>query len=564
MAISTSRGKSKQPKVAFDMDLDILDRMISFLLTDNKSVTRRAMNKMKELFSILDEASWSKDRNKEVRVFMVNTLLRGCLDLRLTDKGLLAESVFGGEYDDEVSGVYADIDNSPDGAELSNETVNYVEEWVSERLQFAFHWKYHEDLSELNRNFAAGEFKSLREHNAKMAALVESLHADIRKSAVVDKHASQDFSTDPQSLRDSLVQTQLSLLAPSNVIKTGVQWLNQMVGPGGFQASRVYVFLAITGGWKSGMLLNIALDAVRHNPDIQAKDPTRRPCVLYVTQENSIEETNERITSYHLGTAEGLKDIDAERLAEAAEQSDPNGILLCVKHRPNRSLRVCDLDAMCEELETDGKEVVMIVQDYLKRIRSNDGKDEAREEFGEVVNDMSTLSKSRGIPVVTASQLNREAFRQIEAAAGKRTDMAKLLGMSHIGESALILENADGVFIQHREDMPDGRQFLTVKKLKLRGQDTAVSYFAHPMQNTMRLCQDIHLEKTLSLREMSDGLGEFDPNGGGQAAAGAAAAKSRLPRRQAGNAPAKPPLPARRSVADLFAPDQEEAVAEAS
>ena len=42
-------------------------------------------------------------------------------------------------------------------------------------------------------------------------------------------------------------------------------------------------------GFKSGILLKIARDIRKYNKDIKGKKPGKRPCVLLITMENSVE-----------------------------------------------------------------------------------------------------------------------------------------------------------------------------------------------------------------------------------------------------------------------------------
>jgi hypothetical protein len=559
--------KSKKPrevKIAFTLDSGMLGKIVAYIVSGNALVVKKALVKVKELFSLLDESCWNRERDKEVKVYLINSLLSGMLDRHISDITMLCRSVMEGEYEDEIADIFGDIN---DNGDLSNDDVVFIEEYISDRLQFAFVHQRQAELASLMESFNRGDFKNMREWVNKARPAIEGFHMDMRSADAQDRHAAKDFSTDPESVMAAVLQAQTELNAPSNVLRTGVRQLNDMVGPGGFQGGRVYVFLAITGGWKSGMLLNIACDAVKHNPDIRTKDPTKTPVVLMVSQENSQTETMERMYSYHVGTESELKDADPAVFAEimSGGYGTDGRPVLEVRYRPNKSISVATLDAMCHDLEMEGKEVVMIVQDYIKRIKSNTPNEDIRLELGQVVDDMATLAKERQIPIITASQLNREAFKTIELAAGKKPDMAKMLGMSHVGESALMLENADGIFVLHREQSPEGKNYLTVKKLKVRGKDTPVHYFAHPMDNTMRLAPDVHLPKSLSLKEMADGISGFDGGSQQQGSKGPTVISgSRAPRRpgQALPTSARPQniTQAKNAIANMF-PSEEGAEA---
>jgi hypothetical protein len=104
------------------------------------------------------------------------------------------------------------------------------------------------------------------------------------------------------------------------------------------------------------------------------------------------------------------------------------------------------------------------------------------------------------------------------AAASGKSDLGKLLGASQIGESLLMIENADYVYIVSREFLKStGELFLTFKQIASRGKDaknesgTPRYYFVHPFENTMRLREDEGTAKSLSMDGLGDELAKFVP-----------------------------------------------------
>lgn len=64
---------------------------------------------------------------------------------------------------------------------------------------------------------------------------------------------------------------------------------------GGFEDARLYNFIGATGGFKSGLLLNLMKQIKLYNKGRSHKDPTKRPTILFLSQENNIWETFLRI-----------------------------------------------------------------------------------------------------------------------------------------------------------------------------------------------------------------------------------------------------------------------------
>lgn len=275
---------------------------------------------------------------------------------------------------------------------------------------------------------------------------------------------------------------------------------------------------------KSGFLLNVAIWACKYNDTMKCFDRTKRPCVVYITQENDTEETLERLISYSGAIDSNGKAESEEIIYNCFKQ---HKILdghweLRILYRPKHSISTGDLDGIIAEVEAGGEvEVKMLVHDYVKRIKPAVVTGDIRIDLGEAANDMSILAKARKIPVVTANQLNREAYRSLnetnntnkDGKVVQKLDQGKKLDASMISESQLLLENVDFAFGQHREQTKDGKVFLAFKKFKNRADKSTLlaahDYFVHPFvkNNGMMLDEDLLLDMSLSLEEIAAVLG---------------------------------------------------------
>jgi len=164
-------------------------------------------------------------------------------------------------------------------------------------------------------------------------------------------------------------------------------------------------------GWKSGFLLNSAIDAKLYNV-YPIKDGLK-PVIVYLTQENSIKETILRVWSRCFGNNDELKNVDAKKAARLLEENhiftpnNPNEAELLIWHRPTRSISTIDLTGMLDDLKKDGKYCVFLVQDYIKRIRSSTNEKEPRLEYARVTDDFCNIAKQFDIPILTAMQLDK-------------------------------------------------------------------------------------------------------------------------------------------------------------
>ena len=166
--------------------------------------------------------------------------------------------------------------------------------------------------------------------------------------------------------------------------------------------------------------LNSALWALKYN-DFKTKNPNLKPVVVYLTMENTIDETIKRIWSHCFGNDSEISAYEpavAARMLEEQKIFTPNKPdlpELVIMHRSTKSINTADMSTLMDDLEKEGKECVFLVQDYIKRIRSTVNHKELRFELSIISDEFKTIAKDREIPILTAMQLNREAFREFEA-----------------------------------------------------------------------------------------------------------------------------------------------------
>jgi hypothetical protein len=217
--------------------------------------------------------------------------------------------------------------------------------------------------------------------------------------------------------------------------------------------------------------------------------------------ENSIKETVQRIFSMCVGedmlnfSEEEIMDILKTKGNLTLSTNDP--IDLIVKFKPNLSEDTSYLYTLCEDLEDEGYEVICLIQDYLKRIRSVDGMfgGDLRQQLGAVINEFKVFATLKNIPVITASQLNRAATSSIDEARIKnKADLVRLIGRSNVGESNLILENSDWIALIAPEYDREGNRYLGMQRVKSRYYipgDFFCAYIPY-IKNTIKFIEDFY------------------------------------------------------------------------
>ena len=125
---------------------------------------------------------------------------------------------------------------------------------------------------------------------------------------------------------------------------------------------------------------------------------------------------------------------------------------------------------MAEDLEDDGYEMIALVQDYIMRIRSADiTNGDMRIELGAIMDEFKVFASIKDIPVITASQLNRDAATKVdEGRKVNKADLVRLLGRSNTGESMMMINNADFVSLLAVEFDANGNKYLGTQVVKSR------------------------------------------------------------------------------------------------
>jgi len=502
--------KTSQERINLRFNLAMLDKTIIAIL-DNVNNKKFISNVLK-LFSSFDQASYKIDWEKEFRVFLIINLASSILNKGFSTKEeVLSNIQIDGKYYDDCNNLLNTLYN----AVLSIPEIQSVDEAITQQLKYACLEKQSDDIVEIINNIKAEAYDNLDKEMDKLYNIMNKTANDIRDAKESIEESKYDIS---MADSDALLKIQQELIDderdPSTKIKTGIQMLNTMLD-GGWEKGRCYLVLGVAKGFKSGLLLNAAIWAKKYN-NLKPKDPTKQPVVLYLTMENSLKETFKRINAYTFGNNFKASNYTAKEITAMLSKNniitpnDKSSVGLEIKFRPNKSISTRDLYNIFDELEKEGKEVVFFVFDYIKRIRpeSPDKRGEQRIDLGEVVNELSMLAKIKDIPVLSAHQMNREAYKMIEAADSyeEKAAIAGRMGASQTGDSIDIIQNCDMAFIINRlinqSSREDGTieysdKYLMFNCIVSRGKMPEISQFQARFvnDNDLRLWEDIYDEK---------------------------------------------------------------------
>jgi len=222
-----------------------------------------------------------------------------------------------------------------------------------------------------------------------------------------------------------------------NAVTTGYKELDKYMNKG-FEPSRLYVFGGSSGDGKSVLLLNFVKNAVsRYKGDELKKD-----IYIYITLENLIDETLMRLYCSLKDVTIGnvVKDYESQKylIEDFIKQwQRDNNSILTMAYFPPTITSVSDLlvyiDDIAKKYEGVGN-IKGVYIDYLDLLKSGQVFDLHRLEMGQVTIDLKVAAVKLSIPIITATQLNRQGY-----------DHKENLSLTQMGESIKKVEHSDFV-----------------------------------------------------------------------------------------------------------------------
>lgn len=482
--------------VKFNFDLTMMNTFCSFCLSENTNIHHNSLVNLRTLFNRIDESIFESMQECIVRYRFCKRVLDTKLDKKISRRDYVLRDVYG------IVGSSFDSLDPNNFQELANEDAHWVEQIIGSCMDALFINNKVLDLQN-----TCTEYMTIS-HNNKMAMVtklkekVGEIQTQFRRHDV-----DQDGGVDIFRLSNptqAVIDIHNKKSRPSYKLMTGMQGFNDMIA-GGFTGGRVYCLFGLSGEGKTTTILNLLYQLKKYNRDYVCKDKTKRPCLVLLTMEDKTHDlictlfniacSTEDISNY--SPEEALQLMMARELAVTMDSP----IDIVIKYKPINSVDTNYLYKLTEDLEDEGYEVIAMLQDYIKRIKPVDGNDrDERFRLGNVINDFRNFAIYKDIPVITASQLNREAARIIDDSRNtNKNDLVKKLGRANIGESSLIDENLDATIFITPEWINE-QKYLGIKLTKHRYRiftKTTSIYQPFELGNDVKLMEDEGLTKPL-------------------------------------------------------------------
>lgn len=551
----------KMNKIGVFFKRSILNQIMKILTMEHGGFrTYKSIKNINRLFTNIDMSKYKNNQELQSYIWCICYFSKQWLD-----------GVVHPEIIEELAKRQPDYDNIK--GEIISKSINdkniitapeakALFDLIAEALQFGFIVSMKDQYISLLDDISLDTPGAFKELATRLFMISQSL-LDIRYNTNLVANKVTFSTADLDSLKEAVSSTIESLSSSSNMLKTGIKRWNTLLSPA-YMNGRLYVYAGAAGSGKSIALEKTAFDIRKYNPNYIPKTPGMKPCVLYITMENTFMECIERlwnmsyddsITDYtvdeaveklckELGISKVLKEdvkvydiTDDDNNVEnnnlyglstnvkkplitdiiSGEDEENLNIEVVMKYFSYREISTDDLFTIIYDLREENMEVCALVFDYIKRIEpSIPTPDNVKLELNHISNELKALAVRCDIPVITAHQLNRSAAEIMDNASKQgKSDVIKLTSRANIGDAWEIFEVADWIAFVNIEFKPGTNQrFIELHVLKRRRIDSAdnelaqYTYLAHPFakNNGMRLIDDIYLDKILSLKSLSSDI----------------------------------------------------------
>lgn len=513
----TRRIKAYKPgetKIRMYFDRTMLNLFIGYLFVESKHITKSNLLNLNKLMEIIDESIYESNIEMYARIKFIKSVLDAKLRRGMEHYEIII-NYCRKENEPEYEKI---IDEIEEYTKLLNyNEIKYLNKDISDKLKYAFILFYKDMVEDIYLRINTGEFKTLEDVVSEVKLVTSYMMNDIRKA---DNVSSIDTFSLSEEIMDPFITRVIERkMNPANILKTGIKDLNLMLC-GGFMPGRLYLWLGISGGFKSSILIHCARWIKLYNKvEPKKKDAGVVPTVLLITMENSVEETVERLFNMAVADVGIDKYTPKEAIKLLKERGkltlDNGDVDIVIKYYGNYEIATDDLYGIIEDLEDDNREVICLIVDYIKRIRPAIPSPDERIQLKNASNELKDLAIKLDIPVITAQQINRAGNTAVEEAirSGK-VEVARGLGATDVALAWDLIENSDWVgIIALVKVLSINQYYLTIKNPKCRMKKIIEKdYFNHPFEagSKIRLIDDVNMDKSLSLESLESNINNGD------------------------------------------------------
>lgn len=277
-------GASKST-VAITFDNRTLDSLMKYVVSDGVNATD--MTNLRKVFEHLDldvfqYGDETEGLTKLGKVQLIRWIASAKSEAMLQDIGAIISYVE--DKCPEASDLIQYV--NWDANQLAPGDIRQITKSIAEKLQYLTLLEARDEVVETYEKLSNCQFHSMQEYVNELRRILTRVLVSIQNTTI-GNGLIQDFNFSSPEAQDLLSVIVNKAHRPESVLQTGIKELNKMLSPG-FQSGRLYTFLGLTGGFKSGTLLNMADQIRKYNPQVKSVTNGKRKTILFITMENSV------------------------------------------------------------------------------------------------------------------------------------------------------------------------------------------------------------------------------------------------------------------------------------
>lgn len=540
----TKIGDIKLDKINVFFKKSILKNIMKILTMEHGGYRSfKSVKNINSLFNNIDMTKYKSNIELESYVWCIRFISKKWLDGYITPDLIVEIAKRDPSYDNIKGEIINLAMNDPNI--ITAPEAKGVMDLIGESLQYGYIVSVKDEYINILDNIDINDPGSFKELVNRLFNISKSL-MDIQYNTNLIANKISFNTGNIESVKNALTKTMESLDSNNNMLKMGIRRWNTLLSPA-LMNGRLYVYAGPVSGGKSVVLEKTAMDIREYNPNYQTKTPGMKPCVLYISMENTFTECIERMwnmtfddpmTNYtidqaidmicdKLGISKCMNESVEVEITDANtnkkervlsdlidnKNTDERNIEIVMQYYSYREISTNDLFTIIHDLREENLECIALVFDYIKRIRPAEvDADNEKMELNRIMNELKALAVIQDIPVVTAHQINRAGTALIDQAIRSgRGDGLKAVGREHIGSAYEVAEVADFLALVNIAYKPGtDEKFLEINVVKRRRIDAAeadfakFTYLAHPFSrnNGLKLIDDMRLDKVLSLQSL--------------------------------------------------------------
>jgi len=328
---------------------------------------------------------------------------------------------------------------------------------VRTKLQSLF--SNYDELITVLDSIRDGSFDSIDNVVSDYENMVKKIHMsimDTNKGAAIESSSSLDLVDDDY---ENVLEQILNKYEKTSRISTGFDILDNECFFGGYERSRLYMYAGASGSGKSTIMVNSMINsATKTSFDLNIKN---KKVYVYISLENTVEETLLRMYQdlFRKTVPQALSDVrnKVDIKKRINDELIKNNSTIVIKYFKPMVTSPMDIASVLDDTVAKyGRESIQLLSvDYLDLLKSDLQNDLYRMELGYITLSLKTIAVEYNIPVVTATQLNRSAFRVKSAAE---------LNLDQLSESSKKIDHSDCIVLLVKDDVCQDRVFMKVGK----------------------------------------------------------------------------------------------------